>query len=480
MNDNMPTGGRDDASETSGVPGSATPGESSVGGGERPGPSRRRFFGTAAATAAAALAAGGVGGYAIKASNDRDATSSGAASSATASSAAEGTGAAKPGGATSTDRSALIVPFYGVKQAGITTAQQERMMFASLDVTSTDPKDLQFLLGRWAALAARFTAGKSVSSSPDDPAAPPLDTGEALDSGPYSLTITVGLGASLFDDRFGLAGQMPAALEPLGTIPGDAVLQPALTGGDLCIQACADDPQVVFHAVRNMVRAARGTAVLRWSQLGFGRASATGAGQTTPRNLMGFKDGTNNIHADDVPATSEHVWVGDETDQAWMKGGSYLVARKIRMEIESWDTDDLDDQEKIFGRTKVNGDPLSGGTEFTPIDFDKKAADGTPVIDVRSHVRLASPEANGGVRILRRGYNYTDGQDPETGKLAAGLFFISYQRNPHTQFKVLQSRLGASDLLNEYIAHVGGGIWACPPGVTAAGDWYAKSLFRAI
>jgi len=427
-----------------------------------PGPSRRRFFGTAAAGAAVALVAGGAAGFGIKTAKE---TPAAAASTA------------QPNGATGAESSALTVPFYGVRQAGITTAQQERLMFASFDVTSTDPHDLQLLLGRWAALAARFTAGKSVSSSPDIAERPPLDSGEALDSGPYSLTVTVGLGASLFDHRFGLASRMPAALQPLGMIAGDTVLKPALTGGDLCIQACADDPQVVFHAIRNMARAARGTAVLRWSQLGFGRASATGAGQKTPRNLMGFKDGTNNIHADDVAATDDYVWVGKETDQPWMLNGSYLVARKIRMEIESWDTDGLGDQEKIFGRTKVAGDPLTGGTEFTPIDFNKKATDGTPVIDIRSHVRLASPEGNGGVRILRRGYNYTDGQDPDTGKLAAGLFFIAYQKDPRTQFKVLQSNLGSHDLLNEYIAHVGGGIWACPPGLSAAGDWFGKTLF---
>src|ERR1700712_1344784 len=267
------------------------------------GPSRRRFFGTAAV----ALVAGGGIGYGIKAASEPESQTAGTATS-------------KPGGATTTDRSAVLVPFYGAKQAGITTAQQERLMFASLDVTSTDPQDLQLLLGRWAAMAARFTAGQTVSSSTDKPEQPPFDSGEALDSGPYSLTVTVGLGATLFDKRFGLAGRMPAALEPLGIIPGDSVLQPELTGGDLCIQACADDPQVVFHAIRNMVRAARGTAVLRWSQLGFGRASATGAGQTTPRNLFGFKDGTNNIHADDVSATTDHVWVGKESDQSWMQG----------------------------------------------------------------------------------------------------------------------------------------------------------------
>jgi deferrochelatase/peroxidase EfeB len=231
-----------------------------------------------------------------------------------------------------------------------------------------------------------------------------------------------------------------------------------------------------------MVRAARGTAVLRWSQLGFGRASATGAGKVTPRNLMGFKDGTNNIHADDQAAVEEFVWVADDDVQEdppadWMRGGTYLVARKIRMEIESWDTDELSDQERIFGRHKDTGAPLTGGDEFTPLDF--AATDvpaGHPVIDVASHVRLASPEANGGVRLLRRGYNYTDGQDPDTGKLAAGLFFICFQRDPHRQFKPVQTALGRNDLLNEYIAHIGGGVWACPPGLSGPGDWFGKAL----
>ncbi len=208
-----------------------------------------------------------------------------------------------------TTRALATVPFYGARQAGITTTQQERLMFAALDVTTTDVEELKRMLGRWAAMAARLTAGKLVSDSPVRDEQPPFDTGESMDLGPHSLTITVGFGPSLFDERFGLADRMPAELTPFGTIPGDAVMKPAISDGDLCIQACADDPQVVFHAIRNMVRAARGTAVLKWSQLGFGRASATGAGQTTPRNLMGFKDGTNNIHADDTAALDAQVWV---------------------------------------------------------------------------------------------------------------------------------------------------------------------------
>jgi deferrochelatase/peroxidase EfeB len=419
--------------------------------------SRRRFLG-GAGLAAAGVAVGAAGGFAVGRSRDAAAETT------------SGSGAAEP------SKAAAVVPFYGEHQAGVTTTQQERLMFAALDVTTTDKQELTRMLGRWAAMASRFTQGLPVSDAAPAAEQAPLDTGEAMDLGPYSLTVTVGFGASLFDDRFGLADRLPAALKPLGTIPGDAVMREDISGGDLCIQACADDPQVVFHAVRNLVRAARGTAVLRWSQLGFGRASATGAGQTTPRNLLGFKDGTNNIHADDSTAVDDHVWVAREADQDWMRGGSYLVARKIRMEIEHWDVDPLSDQEKIFGRTKTSGAPLTGGGEFTPIDFGAKNSAGDPVIDVDAHVRLASPEENKGIRILRRGYNYTDGQDPVTGKLSAGLFFIAYQKDPHTQFKVLQSRLGQFDLLNEYIAHIGGGVWAVPPGLSAAGDWFGKAL----
>jgi len=420
------------------------------------GTSRRRFLGGVAAGVGLAAGVGVAAGYGIRSASD-DAAAAGTVQQ-------------------SADPDAManaVVPFYGARQAGISTAQQERLMFAALDVTTTDVEELTRLLGRWAAMAARFTAGKPVSDSPVRDEQPPFDTGEAMDLGPHSLTITVGFGPSLFDDRFGLASRMPAELTPFGTIPGDAVMKPPISDGDLCIQACADDPQVVFHAVRNMVRAARGTAVLKWSQLGLGRASATGAGQTTPRNLMGFKDGTNNIHADDAGVLDEQVWVGP--DAGWMANGSYLVARKIRMEIESWDTDPLTDQERIFGRTKTTR--TTGGDEFTPFDFAKTTASGETVIDVNAHTRLAAPEQNGGIRLLRRGYNYTDGQDPDTGKLAAGLFFIAFQRDPQAQFKVLQSRLGRADLLNEYIAHIGGGLWACPPGVIGPGDWFGKALF---
>ncbi|HWG22944.1 Dyp-type peroxidase [Actinospica sp.] len=217
--------------------------------------------------------------------------------------------------------------------------------------------------------------------------------------------------------------------------------------------------------------------MIRWSQLGFGRTSSTSTSQQTERNLMGFKDGTRNIKAESADDFDDFVWVGGETDQAWMKGGSYLVARRIRMLIESWDTDYLADQENVFGRYKTSGAPLSGKQEFDTPDVRAKAFDGTPVIPLNAQIRLAGPETNSGQKILRRGYSYTDGIDLDTGLLDAGLFFIAYQKDPRRQFVPIQTRLGQRDNLNEYIRHTGSALFAVPPGLAAAGDWWGKSPF---
>jgi deferrochelatase/peroxidase EfeB len=304
-----------------------------------------------------------------------------------------------------------------------------------------------------------------------------VDTGEALGLSAANLTVTVGFGPSLFDDRFGLAGKRPAALAPIPALPGDT-LDPQRSNGDLGVQACADDPQVAFHAIRNFARLARGTAVLRWSQLGFGRTSSTSTAQATARNLMGFKDGTNNIKAEDAEEMARFTWVGSETDQPWMRGGSYLVARRIRMLVESWDTDSLADQERVFGRFKNSGAPLTGRHEFDDVDLEA-LRDNEPVIPIDSHIRLASPKTNGGLKILRRGYSYTDGIDPVTGLLDAGLFFVAFQKDPRRQFVPLQRRLGSHDRLNEYIRHTGSALFAVPPGLTGPGDWWGKALFGA-
>ncbi|MFF7402573.1 Dyp-type peroxidase [Streptomyces murinus] len=267
-------------------------------------------------------------------------------------------------------------------------------------------------------------------------------------------------------DRFGLADRRPAALADLPHLP-PADLDPDRSGGDLAIQACADDPLVAFHAIRNLARIGRDTVVMRWSQLGFGKAASNGADQQTPRNLMGFKDGTRNIHGDDTALMDQHVWVGKETDQAWMRGGSYLVARRIQMRIEGWDRDYLADQQNVFGRYKYSGAPLTGSKEFDTPDFKAKGADGRPVIPAKAHMRLAAHENEGGIRILRRGYSFTDGIVAASGELDAGLFFIAFQKDPREQFVALQRKLGMNDALNEYIQHVGSGLFACPPGVTA-------------
>jgi len=215
--------------------------------------------------------------------------------------------------------------------------------------------------------------------------------------------------------------------------------------------------------------------VLRWSQLGFGRTSSTSTSQQTERNLLGFKDGTNNVKGEDRAALDDYVWVGDETDQPWMAGGSYLVTRRIRMLIESWDTDFLADQEEVFGRFKTSGAPLTGRHEFDAVDLTATRG-GKPVIPLDAHIRLAAPATNGEQRILRRGYSYTDGIDSDTGLLDAGLFFICFQKDPRKQFVAIQRRLGSLDALNEYIRHTSSAVFAVPPGLTGPGDWWGKAL----
>ena len=368
-----------------------------------------------------------------------------------------------------------VVPFYGAHQAGIATPAQDRLAFAAFDVTTTDRAALQALLARWAAAAAQLTRGQPIGAVETAPDLPPVDTGEAMGLDAAQLTVTVGFGPSLFDERFGLAASRPAALADLPALPGDA-LDPQRSNGDLGVQACANDPQVAFHVIRNFARLARGTAVMRWSQLGFGRTSSTSTSQATPRNLMGFKDGTRNIKAESGTELDRFVWVGTEADQAWMRGGSYLVARRIRMLIESWDTDFLADQERIFGRVKDTGAPLTGTTEFETPDLSA-TKHGQPVIDLNAHIRLAAPASNAGQMILRRGYSYTDGIDQRTGLLDAGLFFLAFQKDPRAQFVPIQRRLGQHDLLNEYIRHTGSALFAVPPGLSAAGDYYGKALF---
>jgi deferrochelatase/peroxidase EfeB len=355
----------------------------------------------------------------------------------------------------------------GIHQPGITTPVQDHLHFASYDMMArTTREDLSSLLADWTYAATRMMQGLEVSATGavgGSPEAPPDDTGEAQGLPASNLTITFGFGPSLFDDRFGLADQRPAGLERLPAFLGDD-LDPERSDGDLCIQACADDPQVAVHAIRNLSRIAFGRASIRWSQLGFGRTSKTTSDQATPRNLFGFKDGTANILANDAEALDENVWVSASEGPAWLAGGSYLVARRIAMLIETWDRTRLAEQDRVIGRDKAQGAPLSGGDEFTVPDFAATDAAGKPRIDERSHVRLAHPDMNDGIRILRRGYNFVDGTT-DLGRLNAGLFFLSFQRSPD-RFVTLQRAL-ATDAMGEYLKHVGSGLWAVPPAPPA-------------
>ena len=375
-----------------------------------------------------------------------------------------------------------VYPFYGEHQAGIITPVQDRLHFAAFDISPTlDRNGLITLLRDWTVAAARMTQGRSVgtrgpAAGPDD--APPDDTGEALDLHPAGLTLTFGFGPTLFtqtdgQDRFGIAKRRPDALVELPRFAGDALVE-RYSGGNLCIQACSDDPQVAVHAIRNLSRIAFGRAALRWSQLGFGRTSSTSRSQVTPRNLFGFKDGTANITAEDTVTVSRHVWATGN-DQSWMSNGSYLVARKIRMNIETWDRQQLGEQQRIIGRNKGEGAPLSGGTEFSTPDFLALSPAGGTAIDPNSHVRLAHPSVNSGAQLLRRGYNFVDGND-ELGRLNAGLFFLAYQSDPRTQFIPIQQRLSRSDAMNEYIQHIGSAIFAIPPGAQS-GSFVGAGLF---
>lgn len=428
--------------------------------GARPAPSRR----TALGLGAAGVAVGAIG------------ATLGRLTAAAAGPLPVAVGSQAGGAAGST---AGVHPFVGEHQAGIVTPVQDHLHFAAFDMSSRATReDLIALLQEWSYAASRLTQGLDVSASgavAGPLTAPPDDTGEALGLPASSLTITIGLGPTLFEldgvDRFGIADRRPPGLAPLPPFVGD-VLKAEASHGDLCIQACADDPQVAVHAVRNLSRIAFGRAHVRWSQMGFGRTSRTTADQATPRNLFGFKDGTANVLASDADALASSVWVGAQDEPAWLAGGSYLVARKIEMLMETWDRVQLGQQQTIVGRDKQEGAPLSGGTEMTVPDFAVEV-DGAPAIDVASHVRLAHPDNNGGARLLRRGYNYVDGSNA-LGRLDAGLFFLAYVRDVE-QFVTVQRAL-STDLLNEYVRHIGSATFAIPPGA-GVGGYVGETLF---
>ena len=384
-----------------------------------------------------------------------------------------------------------VYPFRGDHQAGITTPAQDNMFTAAFDVSTTDVEELKTLLSDWAVAAEQMTSGELVGGQPSsNKQLPPKDTGEAWGYKPNGLTITFGVGKGLFvdaegNDRFGLAARMPAILkEGMPSFSGDQ-LHAAQSDGDLLVQACSNDAQVCVHAIRNLTRIAFGTAALRWSQVGYGRTSSTSVDQETPRNLFGFKDGTNNIKAEDSDdQLNEHLWVqkGDDAAAEWMTGGTYYVARRIHMLAEVWDRLRLIEQEQTMGRDKRYGAPLSianptkSSEEFTAVDYKAKDDKGETLVPADAHIAVVSPEQNQGRRMLRRGYNYTDGSD-SLGLLQTGLFFIAFVRDPRTNFYPILDRMTKSDALQEYLKHEASALFAIPPGVKEGDTMVAASLF---
>jgi deferrochelatase/peroxidase EfeB len=375
--------------------------------------------------------------------------------------------AAAAGPVASDSAARTTVPFYGPHQPGISTPTQDHLQFVALSVVSSAVSDLQGMLQTLSQAAADMMAGRPAGPL-DNGLLAPVDTGEAVGLSPARLTVTFGFGPAIFSPgRFGLQGRRPAPLVSLPGFQGDA-LQPGYSGGDIGIQVCSDDPQVAFHAVHDLIRLAAPTALPTWSLQGFGKTSNSRR-QATPRNLMGFKDGTANIMAEDTAALNEFVWTGAPESPAWMHDGSYMVVRRIKMLFVHWDQTDLADQERIFGRSKFSGAPLGEPHERDPLDLKAHA------IPYDAHVRLASPAYNHGQRILRRGYSYTDGIDQNAETVSGGQLFICYQRDPRKQFIPMNRRLQAQALA-QHIEHIGSAIFACPPGATPGG-YVGEGLF---
>ncbi len=382
--------------------------------------------------------------------------------------------AAAPAAAASGSAASTPVPFYGRHQAGIATATQEHLQFATLNLASTSRSDLRALMAELSSAAAKLTNGRPVGPLQTGDA-PPVDTGEGVGLDRSRLTITFGFGPALFArGRFGLHRMRPSPLVDLPGFAGDA-LQRGICGGDIAIQVCADDPQVAFHAVHNLIRIATPTAEPHWALAGFGKTSNSRA-QQTPRNLMGFKDGTNNILTEDGGALARYVWTERPESPAWMSGGSYMVARRIKMLFGRWDEIGLRQQELTFGRHKLSGAPLGGVSEHDPVRLDA-GSKASPVIPHDAHIRLAAPSYNRSERMLRRGYSYVDGIDAGAGTAAGGLFFICFQRDPRKQFIPIQRRLANGDALSVHIEHVGSAIFACPPGARVGG-YVGEGLLR--
>ena len=370
-----------------------------------------------------------------------------------------------------------VEPFYGDHQGGIATPPQRHAQFAAFDVHVDDRRELIALLEQWTVVAAALTAGRTAPGTCGVEGQRLTDSGETVGLGPDRLTIGLGFGPSLFGlgggDRFGIRHAWPMALVDLPGFEGDRLTE-ATSGGDLVVLACADDPQVAFHALRQLLRAAGAAASVRWSQAGFNERAATAG---TPRDLLGFKDGTVNPRTE--KELDNFVWVGGEGPD-WMAGGTYLVTRRIRVDLGRWDALPVAEQEHIVGRHKGSGAPLGKALESQALDLATTDRSGRPLIARNAHVRLASSEENWGQMLLRRSYAFDNGyeQAPDGAGLDAGLLFVAFQRNPRLGFIPIFEKLSKHDALREFTTHTASAIAAFPPAARHPGDWVGRGLFE--
>lgn len=358
----------------------------------------------------------------------------------------------------------------GRRQPGVLAAGSSYGLLAAFTCTAADRPGLVETLQAVSAEIEALMAGGTPED--DDPRRPPPDNG-VLDSVEVRLdSATLSVGASLFDDRYGLAALKPAELVAMPVLANDR-LDPARTHGDLLLQVQAGHPDVCLHALRRIMRQTRGGLVVHWLLDTFTRPDSQPlGGRTDTRNLLGFKDGTANPDTTQDDLMDDVVWATGTatTEPAWTEGGSYLAVRVIRMLVEFWDRTSLREQESIIGRHRRSGAPL-GMTEEggTPNFVDDPRGEQIPL---DAHIRLANPRDGSPALMLRRGANYSRGVD-DAGQLDQGLAFLSYQRSLAT-FLTTAERL-KGEPLEEYVRPEGGGFFFTLPGPGRDG-WLGQAL----
>ncbi|WP_299023434.1 Dyp-type peroxidase [uncultured Dietzia sp.] len=363
---------------------------------------------------------------------------------------------------------AATEPFYGPRQSGITTPPQSHAAFVGFDIVPGATRaEIQGVLRAWSQDAARLTSGRGGLA----------DLEPELAEDPARLTVTIGLGPRLFD-LIGMPEKRPSWLRQLPAFPQIDRLEDRWSEGDLLLQICADDAPVVSHAARVLASGVRGVAEQKWAQRGFRKAVGTDPTGRTQRNLFGQVDGTVNPSAQDVDVDQVLFSDGRSSDgqvQRWMRGGSSLVLRRIRMTLDTWEQIDRTSRELSVGRTLDTGAPLTGTAEGDPADFEAVDEVGLPVIPPESHMARAR-QRNRGEAMLRRPYNYDD--PPERGEISnSGLIFAAYMADPVRTYVPVQQRLAEQDALNTWTIPIGSAVFTLPPGAPEGG-YVGQGLFE--